>query len=279
MDDPPHQSTQDHLIGLVAASQLFRGVHGTHLEELRGHLESVIVRADELLFREGDAVEGFYLLVEGRMEAIDEPDEGETDAQPIVLSEIIPGEAIGEMQVLRGGTRSATVRATEPCELVLVPRQAFNNLLSRDPEVVAALARSIRPRLYRSQIVETLPRLFGKLDSRMLRDIEGKMSWIHLPRGAVLFREGDPSESFSIIISGRLEVVISNPGGQARQINELAQGDLIGEMGVFTGSPRSATVVASRDSELLEFSKAEFEDLTRSYPQFMQSMMRLVDSQ
>jgi predicted acylesterase/phospholipase RssA/CRP-like cAMP-binding protein len=110
----------------------------------------------------------------------------------------------------------------------------------------------------------------------MLRDIEGKMSWIHLPRGAVLFRQGDPSESFSIIISGRLEVVISNPGGQARQINELAQGDLIGEMGVFTGSPRSATVVASRDSELLEFSKAEFEDLTRSYPQFMQSMMRLL---
>jgi len=276
MDESPNEPTQEHLVTLVAGSNLFRDVHGAHLEVLLGHLEAVTVGADEVLFREGDAVDGLYILVEGRMEAIDEPDDGDPDGRAIVLVEIVPGEAIGEMQVLRGGSRTATVRASERSLLVRVPRDAFNSLLSRDQGVVAALTRSVKPRLYRSQIVDTLPRLFGKLDSRMLRDIEEKMSWVHLPRGAVLFREGDPSESFYIIISGRLEVVLSNSGGQARQINELAQGDCAGEMGAFTGAPRSATVVASRDSELLEFSRSEFDDLTRSYPQFMRSMMGLL---
>jgi len=120
--------------------------------------------------------------------------------------------------------------------------------------------------------------MFGDLDKDMIKDIDERLEWVHVPRGEELFEEGDPSDCFYVIISGRLQTIITNQLGEHRVVGELHQGESVGEIGVFTEEPRSATIVALRDTELVRFSKAEVDELVNKYPQIQMQMMRLMIS-
>ena len=70
-----------------------------------------------------------------------------------------------------------------------------------------------------------------------------------LRRGEVLVREGDPSDRFFIVLSGRFTV---HKEDTMVSVAEIGQGELVGEIGFFAGLPRTATVLAARDSIVLE---------------------------
>jgi EAL domain-containing protein (putative c-di-GMP-specific phosphodiesterase class I) len=78
----------------------------------------------------------------------------------------------------------------------------------------------------------------------------GKPLRIELPAGAVLFREGDPPTTGFLLESGEIEVTI-RIRGQPIVLSRLRGGDILGEMGVFDGAPRSATATAMSDCVLL----------------------------
>lgn len=270
--------TPSDLLRLVAEHPLLRNFHSSALESLKPLLEWVALAADQVLFAEGDAVDGFYFVVEGFLEVSTEQEDldGNPDNDRIVLSRIGPGATIGEMQILTGGTRSATVTARQRSGLVRFPKVGFDRFLASDQRIVNDLAKTILPRLYRDQMVAILPKLFGELNEEMLRDLESKMSWMHVRRGEVLCSQDEPSESVYVIISGRMQVLIRESSGDLRHVGEMSQGESIGEMGVFSGRPRSATIIASRDSELIEFSKEDVDELAANYPQLMRHLMKLL---
>lgn len=268
----------DDLLRHVTAHPLLKAIEPSHLEGLKDQLSLVTLDEGEVLFNEGDAVDGFYFVISGLLEIsrMQEDQDGDPDNDRLVLDTAGAGETIGEMAILIGGARNASVTAVQPSGLVKFPKAAFDQFLASDQHVVDGLTKAIIPRLYRNQMVDVLPKLFGELDEQMLHDLEQKMTWVHVPRGQVLCRQGDPSDSFYIIISGRMQVLIQDDSGEPRQVGEMSQGESIGEMGVFTGDPRSATVIASRQSELIQFSKQEFDEFTAKYPQLMQHLMRLL---
>lgn len=278
MTEPTAIPTPEQMVGLIIQNPLFRSVERSHLEQLSDQLGWVVLAQNELLFREGDEADALYFLVEGRLEVFKEQPNsaGNAESTKLTLAEIRPGSAVGEMQLLTGGRRSASVHALQPSGLIRFPKTAFDRLLARDHSVVDALTKTIMPRLYRDQMIAVLPKLFGELDDQLLRDLESKMTWVHLPRGYVLCYQGETSDSFYVLISGRLEVLVRTSTGQLRQVGEISQGETAGEIGVFTGEPRSATILASRDSELLKFSKNEFEEFTQRYPQLMRHLTQLL---
>ena len=73
-----------------------------------------------------------------------------------------------------------------------------------------------------------------------------------LRRGEALVREGDPSDRFFVVLSGRFSVHRKAGIGP---VAEIAQGELVGEVGFFADLPRTATVVATRDSIVLEIGR------------------------
>ena len=76
-------------------------------------LEAVTCRGGDWLFRQGDAADGLYLLVRGRLQVWIDSVDG--DAQgPRLVAEVAPGETVGEIGLLTGGTRSAGLRALNP---------------------------------------------------------------------------------------------------------------------------------------------------------------------
>ncbi len=79
--------------------------------------------------------------------------------------------------------------------------------------------------------------------------------------GETLMRQGDEGESFYVLVRGKLKGQIAN-SDSARPIEfELQPGTVLGEMSLLTGLPRSATITAATDCELLEFDGRAFAHL------------------
>lgn len=111
----------------------------------------------------------------------------------------------------------------------------------------AEAAQLLRPAVRVGSFLERLPG-----DVRAEFEAAGKRRT--LQGGAWLFREGDTGDSMFVVVSGRLEVVV---GG--RVVRELGAGAVLGELALLTGGrPRSASVRARRDSELIEVDREAF---------------------
>lgn len=84
--------------------------------------------------------------------------------------------------------------------------------------------------------------------------------------GQVLWRPDDASDSFYIVINGRLRA-ISETGTETTIIGEYGQGDTVGELDVITTSPRKSTVHAIRDTELIRMPQTLFNAISSRHPQ------------
>lgn len=85
-------------------------------------------------------------------------------------------------------------------------------------------------------------------------------------QGERIFEQGEPGDEFHILKSGRVRVSARNPQGEVFLSKELLPGNFFGEMALLTGEPRSATVEAIVDSELLTLDKQALRELLRTNP-------------
>ena len=97
---------------------------------------------DEVLFRQGDPSDFAFLVHSGSADVLREAGE-----EAIVLGTVHAGEFVGEMGVLEGRPRSATVRATSSLEAELIERQAFLERVSSEPELARKLLVRMSARL------------------------------------------------------------------------------------------------------------------------------------
>ena len=90
------------------------------------------------------------------------------------------------------------------------------------------------------------------------------------PRGAVILRQGDPGDKFYVILSGQVRAWARGPDGKARVLNYHPAGDFFGELALFTGKPRAATIDVMYDVELASFDAGAFEQILTLYPRIGQ---------
>ncbi|MCD8496764.1 MAG: EAL domain-containing protein [Alphaproteobacteria bacterium] len=76
--------------------------------------------------------------------------------------------------------------------------------------------------------------------------------------GDIIMRQGEPGHAAYIIESGRVEIVLEQPGGKAQSVGTRGAGTIIGEMAIVDNAPRTATVRAIEDCELLEITADDF---------------------
>ena len=76
------------------------------------------------------------------------------------------------MQILSGGTRTATVTAITETRLARITRFAVERLARHNPEGMGHLSDAIRRRVRRNQLASILPALLGTVDEEMLREVE-----------------------------------------------------------------------------------------------------------
>ena len=138
--------TQPDVPGLVL-SRIFGGLDEATREALRPHLTWTMVElpGGEILFREGDTSSALFILISGRLEArVTGP-----DGLPQVVGEIGRGESVGEMGILNGTRRGATVAALRDSVLAQIDLATVRALLKAAPELALTLSRVIIERLQR----------------------------------------------------------------------------------------------------------------------------------
>jgi predicted acylesterase/phospholipase RssA len=131
---------------------LLSGLDTGALETLASSALQVRVPARGWLFRQGDAADDLAVVVSGRLEVIVDAD-GDLDdsGDASVARHVGPGAALGELSLLTGTERSASVRAIRDSELVVVPRPAFEQLLASDAGFAGSLARFLATDLRESR--------------------------------------------------------------------------------------------------------------------------------
>ena len=112
----------------------------------------------------------------------------------------------------------------------------------------------------KTAVVATIP-MFAKLEPRSVEAIATLAKTITVPAETVLLREGEPPESFYVIVSGTVRIE-----RLGRFVRSILDGGFIGEVAMIEGSARTATAICATPCELLEFGSFEFGRLLATFP-------------
>jgi CRP-like cAMP-binding protein len=122
---------------LLRAVPAFRGCTDRQLNEIASLVDEVNVKAGRTLTREGTAGREAFVIVEGRAAVM-------CGDEPVVA--LSPGEFIGEIAMIDGGRRTATVVATTPMRLLAIGPQVFGSFADQ-PAVARSLSKALASRL------------------------------------------------------------------------------------------------------------------------------------
>lgn len=133
--------SMDDATELFESSDLFRGLSPEEIREVVQLSEYRQIDEGEVLFEEGDASTGLFVVQSGTLEVRTRTTMGEE----VVLAELGPVTVVGEMSLIGGGTRSATVEAMTDVELFVLSTEAFGTLRNQDrPAAYKIICRLVR---------------------------------------------------------------------------------------------------------------------------------------
>ena len=107
--------------------------------------------------------------------------------------------------------------------------------------------------------------LFEGIEASVLEDISAKMRPRRFAAREFICRQGEPGTSLFVIHRGVAQVVMEEAGG-TRPLVHLRRGEVVGEMSLVSGEPRSASVVASVPTDVLELDRDAFATVLARHP-------------
>jgi len=219
-------------------------------------------RASECIFRQGDAVDGFYIVVSGECSVQVSARQGEA---PKEIAQLGPGDFFGETGLLEGRvTRNTDVVCKTPVEVLMIGNQMFLHLT--DSPSVGAAGAAIAGRMRE--------RAEARQRSRLTRAIEMMQSAplqpLRFRKGDILFRQGDPATHFYILKTGQLTSSFVASTGEAADLGVLSPGMHFGYDSVL-GEVHDTTVRCLTNAEVLAVPR---EQLQKAFTQdtYLQSV-------
>lgn len=150
---------------LLSGSSLFCELNTLELEELAQHAEWRSVPARKVIVQQGCKSQEMYAVLRGRLKVLRETDDG----REATLGILEPGEVFGELAMLDGEARTATVETLEPCELLVLRHDAVVGFLENHPKVmhqlILVLCQRLRSadELVQDTLFLSLPQRLGKM--------------------------------------------------------------------------------------------------------------------
>ena len=118
---------------------LFAGLDNTALAALSQHTVLRKFPNRTILINEGDDSDSLYLILAGRLQVYTSGNEG----KEVLLRTLTAGDCFGELSLLDGRPRSASVRTLTPCQALVLSRIAFTDCLHKNPHVALELLRAL----------------------------------------------------------------------------------------------------------------------------------------
>ncbi len=266
---------------------IFQYLTPAGVETLAGWMERGKLAAGEVVLRQGERSDALYILVMGSLRAMLRLPDGSERCVAVLR----PGDCAGAAAPYSGQARLTGITAGEDSEVLCLPKAAFDRLATDFPELSSEIGNRLLRLYQRAQIGIIMTGLFGQVSDETLEALQEQATWLRLHSGEVLFRQGDPGDALYAVVQGRLrfsveEADAARPGGTSARgrtgaLGEVGAGEFIGEFAMLaeSGTPeslRSATVYATRLTDVVGISRSLFESLTCQYPQAVLNLTRRI---
>ncbi len=242
------------------------------------------VNRGQVVVRQNDLSRDFFVVLSGKLDVLVQGSggaggggpsgaEGPTSDRPHKVAEIQPGEIFGEMAVIMGSPRTATVQATTPVRLLRVPGEAFRKFAQEENlggQLQALWAK--RTDVQSVDILQPLP-------LSTVHEIAKAAVKHTVEPGATLIREGSKSTTVYILAAGRVQIF---KGNEPVRVNGapviLHPGQLVGETAPFRAAARNASVVAVDECTVLAIRGEDFKRMVKKVPQLHYQISMVVKS-
>jgi CRP-like cAMP-binding protein/Fe-S-cluster-containing hydrogenase component 2/thioredoxin reductase len=208
-------------------------------------------KSDDIVFKQGDYSNTFYTIANGSVDVLLD----QAGKRRITIPQ---GAFFGEMGLLSGRRRTATIVAGEDCVLIETPRRTMNKLIASDDTVKRVLDETF--------IIRTIQTRFAPDRSiPELQPIAAAATLNSYKPGDQIMREGDSDVSFHLIRKGSVRIS-RQLQQQETVIGYLSAGQYIGEAAVLSGSDQPATITANVASETIALNSEAFNALLALEP-------------
>jgi cAMP-dependent protein kinase regulator len=229
-------------------------------ESFRQLLERLVPRTlapGEFLFRQGDPGDSIFVIAAGTVKVT----RGE-----FPLAELGEGEFFGEAAFFSRDPRNADVSAATPADLLEIRRVDVEGLMTRYPGVTEALGSFYRRRIL-DDLLASSP-LFGSLPETARKRIADLFRTVKVAPGTPVVREGAEDRAFYLIRRGRFAVTMVPPHeSEPVRLAELGPGQFFGEVALVARTPRTATVSALEDADVLQIEACELDPFLAAHPE------------
>jgi cytochrome P450/CRP-like cAMP-binding protein len=248
----PGRMTPAELAGVLPA------LSAAQLIRVNARLKPRAYAAGTAIVREGEAADSFYILLEGEVAVVKRGLDGESRE----VARLQAGAYFGEIGLLQGVPRTATVQALTAVRALVLDRDTFMEMVVDSDLTSAEIAQMVRQRHISTSLALALPTLAPELIQSLADSIE----LMRYASGETLIQQGERSETFFVIARGRVQVTNHHPSGHDIVLAERGPGEYFGETGLLQGAPRTATVKALSEVEVLVLGRPAFRALIGESP-------------
>ena len=252
---PGRRSVDEWLEFLRSSVEILEGMSPLQMREFMLDSEARFYPAGETIFERADSGSSLFAIASGSaLVQVSQVD-------PNITVRIGAGSIFGEVGLISGRRRGATVRAAEDSILVEVSRNAALKLMASVPAAKRAVTRISTER--------QLLQMFGSgLTPADLVEVLESAEIKSVRAGETIIAEGEEGYDIFVIRQGSM-VVEKNVGGKPVFLSYLPAGSYVGEMALIDGGRRSATVRAAIKSEVIKLNGDAFRHLLASKPELL----------
>ncbi|MCW7473875.1 phospholipase [Leptospira levettii] len=268
---------------IISSTDLFLNLSKETKEHLERSFHKVNFVKNKVVIKQGEHGNALYLVATGSFSVY-----VTNDGKKQKLGEVKPGSCFGEGALVTDEPRNATVVCDQSGIVYRIDRNEFKRAFKDRSEELKAFVRLIsrRSRALHRSVFRPEPRrikelissvsLFQGVGTKLISELEQQMEWIFLPGGETLMRQGDKADGMYVVVNGSLVYEVRNDQGLVVSTGNFSKGDIIGEMALLTGEPRTATVVATLSCEIVKISTVAFEAVFSKHPPSMLAITKLI---
>ncbi|HAA55357.1 MAG TPA: hypothetical protein DCE42_11410, partial [Myxococcales bacterium] len=235
-------------------------------------IEPTPLKPGQALIKQGSTDKSVYLLSHGNVQVKKRQSSGED----ILLTEVRAPALLGEMSLMTGVPRRASVEAVSHS----MAWKLDTNMLQRLAETHSQLHNEL-DQLFRQRLVNNViksSRLFQELEEDKQQALMEAFELQQVSPGSKVIHEGEAPSGLYILLHGAAEVWATAEDDSKVRVATLTEGDTFGEFSLLTGDPTTAEVLLPEGGTLFHLPAQSYNDLLGHIPQLGEKLDNLMET-
>ncbi|XP_056634662.1 cAMP-dependent protein kinase type II regulatory subunit isoform X1 [Diorhabda sublineata] len=225
---PKSDEQRQRLATAVKNILLFRSLDKDQMNDVLDAMFERIVEKDELVIKQGDDGDNFYVIQSGTYHVFVSPDPSK---EPNHIHTYEDSGSFGELALLYNMPRAATVKAVTPGSLWAMDRQTFRRII---------LKSAFKKRQMYETLIESVPMLKALQPYERMNLADALVPRV-FNKGDRIIKQGDPADGMYFVEQGEVVISVLDDSGKEVEINRISKGGYFGELALVTHRPRAAS--------------------------------------